>query len=124
MLRRLQKQHVGVYYRRNPSYLFFKATKRSGNHTRYCNWIGVKPVALNRALMCGEGGGLDGGVSGLVQGDLGPQAPPQMGLTPPISPCLRAPRESDGGSKVEQLRGWSHPLRIGGGGDSDVSAPG
>lgn len=32
--------------------------------TRYCNWIGVKPVALNRALMCGEGGGLYGGSVG------------------------------------------------------------
>lgn len=69
--------------------------------------------------MCGEGGGLyGGGVSGPVQGDLGLQALPQMGLSPPISPCLGASRESDGGSKVEQLRGWSHPLRIGKGGDT------
>lgn len=76
--------------------------------------------------MCGEGEGLDvgwGGVSRPAQGELGSQALPQMGLTPPTSPCLGAPRESDGGSKVEQLRGWSHPLRIGEGGQfSCVSA--
>lgn len=76
--------------------------------------------------MCAEGGRLYGGVSRLVQGDLGLQALPQMGLSPPISPCLGAHRESDGGSKVEQLRGWSHPLRtgnVGGHTQSDVSVP-
>lgn len=43
--------------------------------------------------------------------------PPSDGIIP-ISPCLGASRESDGGSKVEQLRGWSHTLRIGKGGDT------
>lgn len=38
-----------------------KATKGSVNRTRYSNWIAVKPVALNRALICGDGGGLDVG---------------------------------------------------------------
>lgn len=94
------------------------AMKRSVNCTHYCNWIGVKPVAPNRALMCGKEKGWMG--FGVGVGGPGPAGPPSDGINASDQPG--APRESDGGSKVEQPRGWSHPLRIGGD-NSDVSAP-
>lgn len=101
-----------------------KTTKWSVNRTRYCNWIGVKPVALNRALMCGEGGGLDVGWGGqqASAGSPGLRGPPSDGIKASYQPLHRSsPRKwwRIHGGAAARVESPSQDR----GDNSDVSAP-